>query len=210
MFRMLVKARPDRYIAQPTLALSTCPTLVEQGIAERHLDLRPFVLVGDRVRLTPGGLTRVALREGLAGGQLQPGRRHQGHLGTAGLAMTGRGRMPSPCGRQRAQRLTVACWPHRQRSVLDVALHRARREHRAPAGGRLPHRAAAARRRRPGRGMALDPAQRRLRARAISPSTAPTTRATSSTSCCSTPTTPRASIPAWPPPGATRAPSARR
>ena len=62
--RMLVKARPDRYIAQPTLALSTCPTLVEQGIAERHLDLRPFVLVGDRVRLTPGGLTRVALREG--------------------------------------------------------------------------------------------------------------------------------------------------
>jgi uncharacterized circularly permuted ATP-grasp superfamily protein len=64
MFRMLVKARPDRYIAQPTLALSTCPTLVEKGIAERHVDLRPFVLVGDRVRLTPGGLTRVALREG--------------------------------------------------------------------------------------------------------------------------------------------------
>jgi uncharacterized circularly permuted ATP-grasp superfamily protein len=64
MFRMLVKARPERYIAQPTLALSTCPTLVESGIAERHLDLRPFVLVGDRVRLTPGGLTRVALRDG--------------------------------------------------------------------------------------------------------------------------------------------------
>ena len=64
MFRKLVKARPDRYIAQPTLALSTCPTLVEKGIAERHVDLRPFVLVGDRVRLTPGGLTRVALREG--------------------------------------------------------------------------------------------------------------------------------------------------
>lgn len=64
MFRMLVKARPDRYIAQPTLALSTCPTLAEKGIAERHVDLRPFVLVGDRVRLTPGGLTRVALREG--------------------------------------------------------------------------------------------------------------------------------------------------
>jgi uncharacterized circularly permuted ATP-grasp superfamily protein len=64
MFRMMVKARPDRYIAQPTLALSTCPTLVEQGIAERHLDLRPFVLIGDRIRLTPGGLTRVALRQG--------------------------------------------------------------------------------------------------------------------------------------------------
>jgi uncharacterized circularly permuted ATP-grasp superfamily protein len=64
MFRMLVKARPERYIAQPTLPISTCPTLVEQGIARRHVDLRPFVLVGDRVRLTPGGLTRVALREG--------------------------------------------------------------------------------------------------------------------------------------------------
>ncbi len=64
MFRMKVKAKPDNYIAQPTLALSTCPTLVDAGIAERHLDLRPFVLVGDRVRLTPGGLTRVALREG--------------------------------------------------------------------------------------------------------------------------------------------------
>jgi uncharacterized circularly permuted ATP-grasp superfamily protein len=65
MFRMLVKARPGHYIAQPTLALSTCPTLVaETGFARRHLDLRPFVLVGDRVRLTPGGLTRVALREG--------------------------------------------------------------------------------------------------------------------------------------------------
>jgi uncharacterized circularly permuted ATP-grasp superfamily protein len=64
MFRMMVKAQPDRYIAQPTLALSTCPTLVEKGIAARHLDLRPFVLIGDRVRLTPGALTRVALREG--------------------------------------------------------------------------------------------------------------------------------------------------
>lgn len=64
MFRMKLQAKPDNYIAQPTLALSTCPTLVEAGIAERHLDLRPFVLVGDRVRLTPGGLTRVALREG--------------------------------------------------------------------------------------------------------------------------------------------------
>ncbi len=58
-----MKARPDSYIAQPTLALSTCPTLVEAGIAPRHLDLRPFVLVGDQVRLTPGGLTRVALRK---------------------------------------------------------------------------------------------------------------------------------------------------
>jgi uncharacterized circularly permuted ATP-grasp superfamily protein len=64
IFRMKVKARPERYIAQPTLALSSCPTLVEKGIAPRHVDLRPFVLIGDKVRLTPGGLTRVALREG--------------------------------------------------------------------------------------------------------------------------------------------------
>ena len=63
-FRATLKARPDHYIAQPTLALSTCPTLVEEGIAERHLDLRPFVLIGDRIRLVPGGLTRVALRQG--------------------------------------------------------------------------------------------------------------------------------------------------
>ena len=58
------KAQPDNYIAQPTLALSTCPTLVEAGVAPRHLDLRPFVLFGDRVRLAPGGLTRVALKPG--------------------------------------------------------------------------------------------------------------------------------------------------
>ena len=64
MFQMKVKGRPERYIAQPTLALSTCPTLVEQGIAPRHLDLRPYVLLGDKMRLTPGGLTRVALRKG--------------------------------------------------------------------------------------------------------------------------------------------------
>jgi uncharacterized circularly permuted ATP-grasp superfamily protein len=63
-FRDKLKANPGNYIAQPTLALSTCPTLVDSGLAPRHLDLRPFVLVGDRVRLVPGGLTRVALREG--------------------------------------------------------------------------------------------------------------------------------------------------
>jgi uncharacterized circularly permuted ATP-grasp superfamily protein len=63
-FRAKVKARPDNYIAQPTLALSTCPTLVDAGLAPRHLDLRPFALFGDQVRLVPGGLTRVALKEG--------------------------------------------------------------------------------------------------------------------------------------------------
>jgi uncharacterized circularly permuted ATP-grasp superfamily protein len=64
-FRQRIEARPADYIAQPTLALSTCPTLVEQGIAPRHLDLRPFVLTtAQGIRIVPGGLTRVALREG--------------------------------------------------------------------------------------------------------------------------------------------------
>ena len=63
-FRALIIANPERYIAQPTLALSTCPTYVESGVAPRHIDLRPFVLSGKDVTMVPGGLTRVALREG--------------------------------------------------------------------------------------------------------------------------------------------------
>jgi uncharacterized circularly permuted ATP-grasp superfamily protein len=63
-FASRVKANPDNYIAQPTLSLSSCPTFVENGIAPRHIDLRPFVLSGRDVRIVPGGLTRVALREG--------------------------------------------------------------------------------------------------------------------------------------------------
>jgi len=63
-FRVRIKAKPHAYIAQPTLCLSTCPTFVENGIAPRHIDLRPFVLSGRETRVVPGGLTRVALREG--------------------------------------------------------------------------------------------------------------------------------------------------
>ncbi len=63
-FRALILADPSNYIAQPTLALSTTPTFVEEGIAPRHVDLRPYCLVGERIELVPGGLTRVALREG--------------------------------------------------------------------------------------------------------------------------------------------------
>ena len=64
-FRELLIDKPDGYIAQPTLALSNCPTFVEEGIAPRHLDLRPFVLSsGDCVNMVPGGLTRVALTKG--------------------------------------------------------------------------------------------------------------------------------------------------
>jgi len=64
-FRSALQAYPERYIAQPTLALSTVPTFTDLGIAARHVDFRPFVLTGAQgVRIVPGGLTRVALREG--------------------------------------------------------------------------------------------------------------------------------------------------
>ena len=64
-FRRKLKRAPEGFIAQPTLALSTCPTFVDSGLAPRHVDLRPFVLTGaDEVRITPGGLTRVALKSG--------------------------------------------------------------------------------------------------------------------------------------------------
>ncbi len=64
-FRAKLKARPANYIAQPTLALSTVPILTKAGLAPRHVDLRPFVLVSpNRIEITPGGLTRVALKKG--------------------------------------------------------------------------------------------------------------------------------------------------
>ena len=63
-FRRAILANPSNYIAQPTLSLSTCPTYVESGVAPRHIDLRPFVLSGKDVQMVPGGLTRVALKDG--------------------------------------------------------------------------------------------------------------------------------------------------
>jgi uncharacterized circularly permuted ATP-grasp superfamily protein len=63
-FRAALIANPSNYIAQPTLALSSCPTFVESGVAPRHIDLRPFVLSGKSVQMVPGGLTRVALKQG--------------------------------------------------------------------------------------------------------------------------------------------------
>lgn len=63
-YRSRILENPADFIAQPTLALSTCPTFVAQGIAPRHVDLRPYVLSGSRVELVPGALTRVALKEG--------------------------------------------------------------------------------------------------------------------------------------------------
>ena len=64
-FKAKLRARPAAYIAQPTLALSTVPILTRAGLAPRHVDLRPFVLVSpDGIEITPGGLTRVALKKG--------------------------------------------------------------------------------------------------------------------------------------------------
>ncbi|WP_292289902.1 circularly permuted type 2 ATP-grasp protein [Marivita sp.] len=64
-FRRKLKARPKNYIAQPTLSLSTVPIFSRTGLAPRHVDLRPYVLVSpDGIKITPGGLTRVALKKG--------------------------------------------------------------------------------------------------------------------------------------------------
>ncbi|MEE4538178.1 MAG: circularly permuted type 2 ATP-grasp protein, partial [Erythrobacter sp.] len=64
-FRDKLKETPENYIAQPTLSLSTCPIYTRKGLAPRHVDLRPFVLVSPGgIDITPGGLTRVALKEG--------------------------------------------------------------------------------------------------------------------------------------------------
>ena len=88
------------------------------GVAPRHVDLRPFVLTGDRIRVA-GRLDAGRAEERLAGRQFQPGRRHQGHLGAGGLTRIARA--------------------HRRIALLDVALCRAGREHGAARRGRLPH-----------------------------------------------------------------------
>ena len=65
LFRKKLMAAPDNYIAQPTLSLSSVPIFTKAGLAPRHVDLRPFVLVSPQgIEITPGGLTRVALRKG--------------------------------------------------------------------------------------------------------------------------------------------------
>ncbi|MBI1173684.1 MAG: circularly permuted type 2 ATP-grasp protein [Sideroxydans sp.] len=63
-FAALIRENPRNYMAQPTLSLSTAPTLCEEGLAPRHLDLRPFVLQSSQLYVTAGGLTRVAMRKG--------------------------------------------------------------------------------------------------------------------------------------------------
>jgi uncharacterized circularly permuted ATP-grasp superfamily protein len=63
-FRARVLADPRNYIAQPTLSLSSAPCLIDGAVESRHIDLRPYILMGEKVTLVPGGLTRVALRRG--------------------------------------------------------------------------------------------------------------------------------------------------
>ena len=114
-FRDKLKREPEGFIAQPTLALSTCPTCTASGLAPRHVDLRPFVLTGQRARHHRAGRADAGGAEGrLAGGQFEPGRRHQGHLDT--------GRIESKFS------YAVA---HRRKPVLAGPLCRARRIYRA-------------------------------------------------------------------------------
>ncbi|WP_026954578.1 circularly permuted type 2 ATP-grasp protein [Algoriphagus vanfongensis] len=63
-FKELIKANPTNYIAQPTLSLSTVPSLTEEGVQARHVDLRPYILYGNEIEVIPGALTRVALKKG--------------------------------------------------------------------------------------------------------------------------------------------------
>jgi uncharacterized circularly permuted ATP-grasp superfamily protein len=63
-FKARILAEPRNYIAQPTLALSRAPCVIDGGVESRHIDLRPYILMGEKVTLVPGGLTRVALRKG--------------------------------------------------------------------------------------------------------------------------------------------------
>ena len=84
-FKAKILADPRNFIAQPTLSLSRAPCFIDERIEPRHVDLRPYVLFGDRVTIVPGGLTRVALRKGIARRELVAGRRQQGHLGAGGL-----------------------------------------------------------------------------------------------------------------------------
>jgi len=63
-FRRRIIADPRNYIAQPTLALSRAPCFIEGQVEARHVDLRPYILYGEKVTIVPGGLTRVALKRG--------------------------------------------------------------------------------------------------------------------------------------------------
>ena len=80
-FREKVRANPRNYIAQPVVPLSRSPSFCDETMQGRHVDLRPYILYGEKVKIIPGGLTRVALRARFARREFLAGRRQQGHLG---------------------------------------------------------------------------------------------------------------------------------
>jgi uncharacterized circularly permuted ATP-grasp superfamily protein len=63
-FAQKIEADPRNYIAQPTISFSRAPCLIGDNLEARHVDLRPYILYGDKVTIVPGGLTRVALKQG--------------------------------------------------------------------------------------------------------------------------------------------------
>jgi len=83
-FRGRILADPRNYIAQPTLALSCAPCFVDGDVESRHIDLRPYILFGEKVTLVPGGLTRVALRRGSLVVNSSQGGGSKDNLGAAG------------------------------------------------------------------------------------------------------------------------------
>ena len=118
-FAAKIEANPRNYIAQPTLALSRVPTLVDDHLEGRHVDLRPYILYGDDIHVLPGRADARGAAQGIAGRQFLAGRRQQGHLGARRRA---RGR------RGMRVRAAAAAEPRRGLGLLDGALHRARRE----------------------------------------------------------------------------------
>ena len=91
-FAEKIEADPRNYIAQPTISFSRAPCLIGDTLEPRHVDLRPYVLYGDKVSIVPGGLTRVALKRGSAGGELEPGGREQGYVGVESVRALREGR----------------------------------------------------------------------------------------------------------------------
>ena len=79
--REQIRANPRNYIAQPMLSLSRVPTIVDDQLEGRHVDLRPYILYGKEIYVLPGGLTACGLQEGLAGRQFVARGRQQRHLG---------------------------------------------------------------------------------------------------------------------------------
>ncbi len=157
-----IRREPERWIAQELVNLSTVPTAMSDGTLQpRHVDLRPFAVMGEKVRIIPGGLTRVALREGSMivnssqGGGSKDTWVLEDDVGRVGDQPTSEWmpvRMPGMNSggdwvaqqQQQQQQQAGSASPDRPRAVLDRPPHVARRAHRAHARRRLPRRPAGA------------------------------------------------------------------